>query len=222
MQKNKKKKLLTKKDWIIALLSFAGTMAGVSGAFTLDHIKEKNAIDNNKKVIIKNIQKEISGNLVDLQKNISDNKNSLKSLVAIRKVQNHKGEIQTTPALLRALNNTHPQIFIAKDSVLVANNTFKYSGQYSIYLEILSLSNIAWETTKSINILSEIEFDCLYNLEALYNLQLVAVEKSESMIPSLQQGNFKELIASIQILLQYENELLQLYEQLDIHYDKCK
>ncbi|MCB0624157.1 MAG: hypothetical protein KDC43_09670, partial [Saprospiraceae bacterium] len=72
-------------------------------------------------------------------------------------------------------------------------------------------TQIAWETTKTINILSEFSYECLYQLESMYDLQGRVLEEMDLAARALQARDLWGLQRSLQFLHQLELALQEDY-----------
>ena len=89
-------------------------------------------------------------------------------------------------------------------------------------MNYLTLSNIAWETTKAMNILGEFGYKCLYEMEDTYNLQGIAQEQFENVIKSLGDQDFEGLVKHTNLLVQFQKSLLENYRKVLVKLDECR
>ena len=61
--------------------------------------------------------------------------------------------------------------FQIKDSVRINDSVYRYLGDTKINIELAELSEIAWETSRHMGIANEFGYECLYELENMYNIQ---------------------------------------------------
>ena len=73
------------------------------------------------------------------------------------------------------------------------------------------LKEIAWETTKSLNITNEFNYECLYQLENLYNLQRRVQDITNQAASALQNGKIEELMTILNIMKQLDFQLEEDY-----------
>ena len=90
-----------------------------------------------------------------------------------------------------------------------------------ISLEIPTLTEIAWQTTTTLNVTNEFNYDCLYELESMYNLQRrVQIEINKSA-DALQKGNLEELVVILEFLNQLGNQLQTDYNSVKKSIPNC-
>ena len=101
------------------------------------------------------------------------------------------------------------------------NGIFHYRGVTRINLEIPTLTEIAWKTTTTLNVTSEFNYECLYELESLYNLQRrVQIEINKSA-DAMQQGKLDELMVILEFINQLGSQLQSDYESVKENILNC-
>ena len=129
--------------------------------------------------------------------------------------------INANPTQLKFLNNKYPDYFRVKDSIAMDNGIFHYRGVTRINLEIPTLTEIAWKTTTTLNVTSEFNYECLYELESLYNLQRrVQIEINKSA-DAMQQGKLDELMVILEFINQLGSQLQSDYESVKKNILNC-
>ncbi len=78
--------------------------------------------------------------------------------------------VKADPLKMRTLTKKYSDFFSIADSTLIGKGQYLYEGTSQINLEIPTLTEIAWETTIALNISVDFSYDCLYELESVYNL----------------------------------------------------
>lgn len=99
---------------------------------------------------------------------------------------------------------------------------YRYQGSTFINLELAELSKIAWETTKSFNTANVFNYECLYILEGMYNLQGRVVNEIEKAARALQKAEMKELMRVLEFLSQYDIQLEEDYNNMLKSIDNCR
>jgi len=77
------------------------------------------------------------------------------------------------------------------------------------------LTEIAWKTTTTLNVTNEFNYECLYELESMYNLQRRLQNEINKSADALQKGELEDLM----IILEFIN---QLGDQLQKNYNSVK
>ena len=98
---------------------------------------------------------------------------------------------------------------------------YHYRGATHINLEIPTLTEIAWKTTTTLNVTNEFNYECLYELESLYNLQRrVQIEINKSA-DALQKGKLEELMIILEFINQLGSQLQNDYESIKKSIPNC-
>ena len=77
------------------------------------------------------------------------------------------------------------------------------------------MTEIAWKTTTTLNVTNEFNYECLYELESMYNLQRRLQNEINKSADALQKGELEDLM----IILEFIN---QLGDQLQKNYNSVK
>ena len=113
--------------------------------------------------------------------------------------------------------------FVEKvDSTALDSGLYRYGLNTSIYLEITDLSSIAWEVSKSTGIFHEFGYDCLYDLQALYNTQGLVKKQMEKATEALRNKAMEELVGTLAFTKQLEDQLAEQYSDMLESIDDCK
>ena len=118
---------------------------------------------------------------------------------------------QTVPEILKDFRRKYPEFFTVSDSIDLGDGRFHYSGRTRIVLDLTEASSIAWETTLALPIAKEMNYECLYELEGLYNLQLRTKKEVDKAADALQREDLKDLIRILKFLQQFYNQLKEGY-----------
>ncbi len=182
-------------------------------------IKSKHEIE----ISIAHIKKEIESNTEELKHARKINRMISKAYSEYRKIFDGKTkELITSPNHLDLLQNKYPGFFRISDSLHLKTDLFHYSGTTFINLELAELSEIAWETTRSVGITNEFEYECLYELESMYNLQRRVQNEIDKAANALQRREIEELMNILGFLEQLDHQLEIDYENMLVNIDKCR
>jgi hypothetical protein len=108
------------------------------------------------------------------------------------------------------------------DSTKEKSGLFHYTGSTFINLELAELSQIAWETTRSIHTTIEFDYECLYELESMYNLQRRVENEVEKAANALQKREINELMSILEFLNQYGIQLEKDYKNMLQNINNCR
>ncbi len=119
---------------------------------------------------MENIISEVDVNNKELLKSAEANQKTIEFLTKAIELYDSDDKISTKPKYIKQLQRNFPNRLIINDSSKVkGENTYDISIKYII--NSAELSEIAWETTKINNLVSQFEFECTKQIIAVYNLQ---------------------------------------------------
>ncbi|MEJ2113544.1 MAG: hypothetical protein P8X62_07615 [Flavobacteriaceae bacterium] len=180
------------------------------------------AISQNKEVAISKIKEEVKNNLEEIITARKVNQNIISAYNDYRAFYGKDSDkVITSSEDFNALQNKYPGFFRVKDSIDVEAGLKKYLGSTFIELELADLKEIAWETTKSINITNEFNYECLYELENIYNLQRRVQSIMDQAVNALQNGKINELMTILNIMKQLDTQLEKHYISMLKDIDNC-
>ncbi len=195
---------------------------GINLAIWFNNWNASKKINEEKKVAISKITEEIKNNKIEIDSVLI---NSHRIINAYRDFKNlydgNTTAINANPKQLKLLNNKYPDYFRVKDSIAIDNGIYHYRGVTRINLEIPTLTEIAWKTTTTLNVTNEFNYECLYELESLYNLQRrVQIEINKSA-DAMQQGKLEELMVILEFINQLGGQLQNDYESVKENILNC-
>ena len=195
---------------------------GINLAIWFNNWNTSKKINEEKKVVISKITEEIENNKIEIDSVLI---NSHRILNAYRDFKNlydgNTTAINANTKQLKLLNNKYPDYFRVKDSIAIDNGMYHYRGATHINLEIPTLTEIAWKTTTTLNVTNEFNYECLYELESLYNLQRrVQIEINKSA-DALQKGKLEELMIILEFINQLGSQLQNDYESIKKSIPNC-
>lgn len=133
-----------------------------------------------------------------------------------------RSQILARPEEAKALKNKHPNFFLISDSTHHGNGVYQYYGKTMIELELPSLTEIAWETTTATNLSAELDFDCLYNLESMYDLQRRVQIEINKAANALQKREINSLMNILRFLNQLGPQLQEDYTTMSQAIKNCQ
>ncbi len=175
-----------------------------------------------KKVAITKITEEVINNSNQLE--IAQEQNHL-ILLAYSEYKNkfdgNSTQIISTPKALSILKTKYPDFYRVSDSIPLENGVYRYEGSTVILLEMPILNEIAWDTTKTLSVLNEFDYECLYDLESLYSLQRLVQKEINKAADALQKRELKELMNILGFLNQLNSQLSENYKTVLENIDNC-
>ena len=195
---------------------------GINLAIWFNNWNASKKINEEKKVAISKIAEEIKNNKIEIDSVLINSHRIINAYQDFKNVYDgNTAAINANPTQLKFLNNKYPDYFRVKDSIAMDNGIFHYRGVTRINLEIPTLTEIAWKTTTTLNVTSEFNYECLYELESLYNLQRrVQIEINKSA-DAMQQGKLDELMVILEFINQLGSQLQSDYESVKENILNC-
>ncbi len=195
---------------------------GINLAIWFNDWNSSKKINEGKKVAISKITEEIENNKLELDIVL---KNSHEVLQAFKDFKNiYDGDtsaVIANPKQFQLLRNRYPGFFRIKDSIALDDGLYRYRGSTKIVLEVATLTEIAWKTTTTLNVINEFNYECLYELESIYNLQRrVQIEINKSG-DALQNREFDKLKMILNFLNQTGDELQKDYNSVKKNIINC-
>lgn len=195
---------------------------GISLAIWFNNWNNALTSGRNKKLAISKIKEEINSNIGELAIAQENNQFITQAFTDYQQVyEKGTSTVVTTPKKRNQLNKKYPEFFRATDSVGVEEGKFRYQGRTYIELELPVLTQIAWETTRSINITNEFDYYCLYDLESMYNLQQRVQIEIDKAANALQRGEMGELMRILNFLEQLGTQLMEDYQTMLKEINNC-
>ncbi|MFD2099628.1 hypothetical protein [Flagellimonas iocasae] len=195
---------------------------GINLAIWFNDWNASKTIQKDKEIALEKIEGEIKANLDELVANSVLNQKIPSFFTEINRLKNEEGALITTPEEMRVFTKTYDAYVRKVDSSDAGNGLYKYSLDTFINLEITDLSSIAWEVSKSTGIFHEFGYDCLYDLQKLYNTQdLVKIELNNAT-EALRNRSMQDLVRTLEIMKQLEDQLQEQYRDLLASINDCK
>jgi hypothetical protein len=195
---------------------------GINLAIWFNNWNTSKKINEDKKIAISKIMDEIGNNKLEVDSVIISNRQILKAYKEYKKYYDGSTSlIKMTPKQYRLLKIEHPDFFRTKDSTKLDNGLFRYNGTTYINLEITTLTDIAWKTTTTLNVSNEFNYDCLYELESMYNLQRIVQNEINKSANALQKRELEELIHILEFLEQLGMQLQESYKTMLNNIKNC-
>lgn len=211
-----------KLNWKYIIVEILLIFVGINLAIWFNNWNTKKNITQNKEVAITKIKEEVKNNLEEIITARKVNQNIISAYNDYRAFYGKDSDkVITSSEDFNALQNKYPGFFRVKDSIDVESGLKKYLGSTFIELELADLKEIAWETTKSINITNEFNYECLYELENIYNLQRRVQSIMDQAVNALQNGKINELMTILNIMKQLDTQLEKHYISMLKDIDNC-
>lgn len=209
-------------NWKYILGELLLIFLGINLAIWFNDWDDSRKLDQNKKVAIQKIEEEIKSNLEEVIYAREKNRGIPGMILAYKDLNSQQhGGIVVTPEEMAIYQKKHPGFYRIKDSMPMENGRFRYAGDTFINLELAALSEIAWETTKDMGIANELGFDCLYELENMYNVQRLVVQEIHKSAEALQTSDIERLLRILDFIRQLDAQLEGDYNGVLENLDDC-
>jgi len=213
---NKTKSSLFKKiinsSWFITLLS---TMIGVIAGFYLTNYNEKRKLDIGKRQAIEMVVQELENNHQNL-KQFNDSLNFYYPpiLYVLSNIDKEELTIIIEEDSLTSFIQKAEKVFFFSGTAPAESGKIKVSGDFKIELVsnffMADLSHIVWDTYKQSQFMNITSFDCLTNVEIIYDSQK-NVDAANKEWTKLVEG-FRTFMGKYQNLLNKQAFLLGSYK----------
>lgn len=210
---------VNKLKWLTPyLLTFFSTVLGVYLGFWISEKQNILYKQQQKELALENILNEFNNNKKELQASLESFslwKKSRDRLIYNKKSKNY--------GLLRSqyLEDTSIlKVFTIEDTVVLEVDTI-YIGQPYLNFDLSDFSAIAYETSKSIQILSEFDFDCLYNIESIYNNQVAIQDENRNLLQAIYSKDLEKIELIVDVSIQFYELLLTKYQQIPQLTENC-
>jgi len=195
---------------------------GINLAIWFNNWNTSKKINEEKKIALSKIIEEMDNNIIEVDSVLINNQNILNAY------RDYSGFYDGNTSLLKMnskqfslLKNKYPDFFRVKDSIATENELIQYSGTTYINLEIATLTEIAWKTTTTLNVSNEFNYECLYELESLYNLQRRVQNEIDKSANALQKRELEELMHVLEFLEQLGTQLQESYLTMRKNINNC-
>ncbi len=195
---------------------------GINLAIWFNDWNASKTIQKNKEIALEKIEEEIKANLDQLVENSTLNQEITSFFSEVKSLKNEEGAIITSSQVMYAFTKKYPRFVEKVDSTAMDSGLYHYSLNTSIYLEITDLSSIAWEVSKSTGIFHEFGYDCLYDLQALYNTQDLVKNQMNKATEALRNKAMQDLLHTLGFMKQLEDQLEEGYQDMLESIDDCK
>jgi len=194
----------TRVNWKYIIGEILLIFFGISLAIWFNNWNVSNTINTNKRIAIDKIEDEIRNNLGELYSAREVNLKIPRSMEAYEEIiSNSDGQAVSGISQMKDFQENFPNYFIIKDSVRINDSLYRYLGNTRIRLELTAFSQIAWETSRNMGIANEFGYECLYNLENVYNIQHLVQNEMDKAAEALQN----EEIDRLERILGFVNQL---------------
>ncbi|MDB4270488.1 hypothetical protein N9896_00160 [bacterium] len=195
---------------------------GINLAIWFNNWNEDSKINTNKKIALDKIEDEIQNNLEELRAAREVNNKVPKAIANYKElVLKGDGHVVSEISKMQEFQKKYSGFFQIKDSVRINDSVYRYLGDTKINIELAELSEIAWETSRHMGIANEFGYECLYELENMYNIQRLVQNEINKAAEALQNQEIDRLIRILAFLSQLDEQLESDYNSMLGHITDC-
>lgn len=188
---------------------------GISLAIWFNNWNTSNTINENKRIAIDKIKEEIQNNLSEIRASRKVNSKIPKAIAIYKEfVSQGDGHVVSEKSRMKDFQEEYSGFFLIKDSVRINDSIYRYLGDTKINIELTELSEIAWETSRLMGIANEFGYDCLYELENMYNIQRLFQNEINKAAEALQNQDIDRLLRILGFMSQFDEQLESDYNSM--------
>ncbi|MCP5063815.1 MAG: hypothetical protein GY936_15310 [Ignavibacteriae bacterium] len=169
---------------------------------------------------MENIISEVDVNIKELLKSAEANQKTIEFLTKAIELYDSDNKIVTRPKYVKQLQKNFPKRLLINDSSKVKGE-YTYDISLKYIINSAELSEIAWETTKINNLVSQFEFACTKQIISVYNLQEQFMYEQRKLNDLMLNGNINQLLDRMKRLMKLKKVLLERYENLRNNLNNC-
>lgn len=196
---------------------------GITLAIWFNNWNTSSTARENMDLALERLQGEVENNLDQIGDGLANYEFLSGAYVAFGKIYTEDSNTAVaTPEHFNRLMDSFPRYFRLRDSVILDDGKVKYLGNTYINLDLPNLTEIAWDTSKSIGITNEFSYECLYSLESTYILQRRVENEINKASDALQNQDIEALMEILEFLKQLGDLLEGQYAELLDQLEDCK
>ncbi|MCP5062193.1 MAG: hypothetical protein GY936_07010 [Ignavibacteriae bacterium] len=169
---------------------------------------------------MENIKSEVDDNNKELLKSAEVNQKTIEFLTKAIELYDSDDKIVAVPKYVKQLQKNFPERLIVNDSTKMKGE-YTYDISIKYIINSAELSEIAWETTKINNLVSQFEFVCTKQIISVYNLQEQFMYEQQKLNDLMLTGNINQLLDRMKRLMKLKEVLLVRYENLRNNFNNC-
>ncbi|MEM8846461.1 MAG: hypothetical protein AAGD17_05090 [Bacteroidota bacterium] len=195
---------------------------GINLAIWFNDWNSSKIIQKDKEIALIKIKEEVQNNLRQLSNSQEQNQKIPLFYKELDSLKNEEDELLLGPEVMKDFMTKYEHFFTAIDSMPNGDGKYKYVGDTFINLDITDLSSIAWDISKSTGIFHEFGFDCLYQMQGMYNTQELVKAELRKATEALRNKSMDDLVRVLTFMHQLEEQLEEQYREMIANIDNCK
>lgn len=186
-------KFFARIDWPNHFMAFISTLLGVWLAFSLGNYYEHQREISRMEVAMTNVHQEILKNQGKVDRHIAHLDSLLGALGAFSKMINDDMNLIAGANQMQDFMDNYGWFMSIEIQKPFKDTLYEYDGNLNLNLQYMSVSNIAWENTKLMDVLHLVKTETAFQLHGLYGLQAEAqraLNEAIDIIKNLFQKNY--------------------------------
>ncbi|MCB0629319.1 MAG: hypothetical protein R2824_04085 [Saprospiraceae bacterium] len=179
-------------DWPNHMMAFISTLLGVWLAIYLGNSNEHHQEVSRMKIALASVKQEIQNNNRKAGNHIAHLDSLLKAVTIFSKMIDEEMELVATERQMNDFLNTYSWFLSVGDKRLQKDSFYIYDANLNLNLQLMTVSDIAWENTKLMDVLHLIDTQTAFQLHGVYRLQDEAqrsLNEAMDIIKNLFQNN---------------------------------
>ena len=192
---------------------------GITLAIWFNNWNTASRINTEKESAMVRIKEEVQNNLDQL---VEAQRKNQAVRWALQDLFRDNGTLTLFPSGMKELQKKHPGFAQIRDSTAAEDGKYRYAINAQINLEFPELTQIAWETTQTIGVAKEFDYNCLYEIERAYNLQRSFLQEMDKAAEAMQRQEINQLIAILGFSSDFGIALEKYYQNVLNIIDDCR
>ncbi len=209
-------------NWRYLLMELVLIVFGILIAVNIDSWNEDRKMQEQTQISIERIVGEMQANIEEIQDVIDGNREIFDFHTTLDAWNtNEINVVQMSPDTLQRLAATYGDYFVVQDSTPVDAATQEYRLGFSLSLEFGELSDLAWQTAKLSNTISQFDYSCLQDILSVYSFQEIFTGVQSKFLDTAIQLDEEQFILNFMFCHRLAIDLLARYQDLEESVKEC-
>lgn len=212
-------------NWVVTLTA---TLIGVFVALYLNEWMASRKLSNQKAIATKNISIELNSNKDYLKDALLRHEELIEIMSFLGQYVDDNDDLIAPVKAFNAFKKKYPDLINIEDSTFVEEGIYNYDGEINLDLSFphFELTTITWKTLKNSGIVSDFDFECLLYLETVDNVTNEVGQKNKELLDYFSGikdsgAQNENLISHLNLLIHYEESLIEIYESSEERLKNC-
>lgn len=189
---------------------------GILIALFINNWNDSRKLNNEKDIATKNIKSELEYNNQSIKDIVKQHRKLYETFLFMEDNYSKQKGLISTPKLISKYIQKYPDVFMIQDSTDQNNGKFKYFGEinFNFSLPQMNLKTMAWKTLKNSRAVSIYNFECMMELELIYNLTDDIIDRNsellEIMMSMNEDSDEKKFIKKLKYVIDMESSFIEI------------